>query len=66
MCDNIQALSDWSSDWSVQFNPHKTGPLKFWIDFSTLYTLNDVEIVLNYSINNLERIITTESYLSCS
>ena len=66
MYDNIQCLSDWSIDWSVQFNPNKSGALKIWNDFSTLYTLNDLEIVLSSSFKNLERIITTESDLSCS
>ena len=42
MPDNIQALSDWSNDWSVQINPNKSAFLTFWNDSSTLYTMNEL------------------------
>ena len=53
MRDSIQVLSVWSNDWSVQINPNESVFLTFWNDFSTLYTMNDVEIVLNSSIQDL-------------
>ena len=66
MRDNIQALSDWSNDWSVQINPNKSAFLTFWNGSSTLYTMNDVEIVLNSSIQDLGIINTTDHDLSWS
>ena len=35
--DDIQALSNWSHDWSLQFSPSKCGLLRFWNDYYSLY-----------------------------
>ena len=38
MCENSQALSDWSNDWSVQINPNKSVFLTFWNGSIVLFT----------------------------
>ena len=45
--DDIQALSNWSHDRSLQFSPSKCGLLRFWNDSTILYTMSNVEIVQN-------------------
>ena len=57
MQDDIQALSNWSYDWSLQFSPSKCGLLRFWNDSTILYTMSNVEIVQNSSIKDLGIII---------
>ena len=66
MCDNIQSLSDWSNDWSVQINPNKSAFLTFWNGSSTFYTITDVEIILNSSIQDVGIINTADHDLSWS
>ena len=58
--DNIQALSNWSHDWSLQFSPSKCGLLRFWNDSIILYTMSNVEIVQNSSIKDLGIIISND------
>ena len=51
--DDIQALNNWSYEWSLQFSPSKCGLLRFCNDSNILYRMSNVEFVQNSLIKDL-------------